>query len=78
MFEERRRKISVPGPDREADEIGASAQARVLPASTSLATHPISNNVLLFSLLLLLTASESFLSRQSLIPTSYHSPHLPP
>ncbi len=52
--------------------IRASAQARVL-ASSSLAKHPIlvlsSNNVLLFSLLLLLTASESFLSRQSHIPT---------
>jgi hypothetical protein len=57
--------------------IRVSAQARVL-ASSSLAKHPIlafsSNNVLLFSLLLLLTASDSFLSRQSHIPTQHIIP----
>src|SRR5258708_8156221 len=46
--------------------IRASAQARVL-ASSSLVLS--SCNVLLFSLLLLLTAEETFLSRESDIPT---------
>ena len=61
--------------------IRVSAQARVL-ASSFLAALSIlflsSINVLLFSLLLLLTASYSFLSRQSHIPTlCIPSPTLP-
>jgi hypothetical protein len=79
------KKISMPGPDRQAEETSARLPVgkvritahRVL-ASSSLASHPIlvlsSNNVLLFSLLLLLTASVSFLSRQSHIPTQYIIP----
>ena len=59
--------------------IRASAHPRVLASTFLLILVLPSNNVLLFSLLLLLTASVQFLSRQSHTShVTYHSPHLSP
>jgi hypothetical protein len=54
--------------------IRISAQARVLTSTSLLILVLSSSDVLPFSLLLLLTASDSFLSRQFHLPTQYIIP----